>query len=91
MTHPAAFFDISGFFGGSTTAVTMAAGFFVVISVMAVIAMKILAKTVKTAVRMFVFFLILAIAVIGGVVLMIKHSAPEETPFKKPTANKKRR
>jgi hypothetical protein len=91
MMHLAALLDLTGIFGGSPTALTTAAGFFVVISVIAVIALKILAKTVKAAVRIFVFFLILTIAVIGAVALVIKHSAPEEAPAKKPTVNKKRR
>lgn len=89
--NTATFLDITGLLGGSTTAITMAVGFFVVLSLIAFIALKILAKTVKAAVRMFVFLLILAIAVIGAVVLMVKHSAPEEPAVKKPTANKKRR
>lgn len=86
-----AFFLDAGIFGFSATAVTMALGFFIVLSVIAFIALKILAKTVKAAVRMFVFFVLLAIAVIGAGVLMIKHSAPDEAPVKKPTVNKKRR
>ena len=87
----AALLDMTGLLGGSMTAITMAAGFFVVLSLIAFIALKILAKTVKAAVRMFVFLLILAVAVIGAVVLMVKHSGPEEPATKKPTANKKRR
>jgi uncharacterized membrane protein len=86
-----ALLDATGLFGFSATAVTMALGFFVVLSVLAFIALKILAKTVKAAVRMFVFLTLLAIAVIGAGVLMIKHSGPDEAPAKKPTANKKRR
>lgn len=89
--NTAALLDMTGFLGGSTTAITMAVGFFVVLSLVAFIALKILAKTVKAAVRMFVFLLILAIAVIGAVALMVKHSGPEEPAIKKPTTNKKRR
>jgi hypothetical protein len=91
MMHTATLLDMTGFLAGSTTAITMAIGFFLVLMLIAVIALKILAKTVKAAVRMFVFFLILAIAIIGAGVLMVKHSGPDEPPVSKPTANKKRR
>jgi chromate transport protein ChrA len=90
MTTPATLLEITSLLGG-TTGMTMALGFLVVVSVVAVIVLKILAKTVKAAVRMFVFFLILAIAVVGAGVLLMKHSAPGESPTKKPTSKQKRR
>lgn len=65
-----------------------AAVFFVVLAIVAFIAFKMLAKTVKMAFRMLIVAIILVIALVGGIALLMFGSGSKDTP--KPAATKPR-